>query len=55
MRKKTKKRYTKPQVTKIKLETKEAVLGICKAEHPAFSGTGFCYNASNPGCYSIGS
>jgi hypothetical protein len=55
MKEKTKKRYTKPQVTKINLETKEAVLGICKAEHPAFSGVGLCFAVLNAGCYSAGS
>ena len=55
MRDKPKKRYTKPQVTRIKLETKEAILGICKAENPAFSGVGLCFALLNPGCYSAGS
>ena len=55
MKKKIKKRYTKPQVTKIKLETKEAVLGICKTLNLPQSGTGYCYSPLNPGCYSAGS
>ena len=55
MREKTKKWYTKPQVTKIKLETKEAVLGICKTQTITASGVGACYNLLSPGCYSAGS
>ena len=55
MIKKTKKRYTKPQVTKIKLETKEAVLGLCKTQTITASGIGACYNPLNPGCFQVGS
>ena len=55
MKKKVKKRYTKPQVTKIKLETKEAVLGICKSVNLSASGVDLCYTPLNPGCYSAGS
>lgn len=55
MRKKTKRRYKKPQVTKINLKTEEAVLGFCKAQTMSTSGVDQCYNPLNPGCYSGGS
>ena len=55
MKRKIKKRYTKPQVTKIKLETKEAVLGICKTQTMTASQIGACSNPLVEGCYSAGS
>ncbi len=57
MEKKVKKKYEKPEVTRIKLDPKTAVLGVCKASGTAGGGRpgGVFHCLTLPACRDDGS